>query len=445
MRIFLRAGLIIVPAILAAPAAGAAPPSQQVISVNPGGTLGAGVAVSKAGLIYGVTTFQTHSGHIFELVPPHGSNPNWSTHYVKKFGGAPSDGWYPIGQPFFDPAGALYGLTLYGGATNSGTIYQANHVAHGDPELTDTLLHSFGRADGNGPDTQPGSLILGADGVLYGTTIASGQGSNACGGDCGTVFSLTPPAAGQTAWTYQTLYRFQGGADGEYPSNPLIQDSSGALYGSTRWGGNGACRDGHGCGTLFELVPPAQGGTTWTKTILYTYSAGTQSEGGGPDGGEPSSSLLMDQTGALFGAATYGGDPNCMVLYGCGVAFKLSPPSGSQAGWTYSVIFMFENTNHSVTGVYPNGSLIAGEGGSLLGTTETGGAGVGGGGGTVFRLSPPNHGGSAWQLQALYAFSGDNPNSGVIPQSGLVRNKSGLIGVTSEGGALHGVVYEVTP
>ena len=437
MRIFLRASLIIVPAILAAPAAGAAPPSEQVISQNPGGTLGTGVAISKAGTVYGVTTFQTHSGHIFELVPPHGSNPNWSTHYVKKFGGAPSDGWYPIGQPFFDPAGALYGLTLYGGANNSGTIYQANHVAHGDPELTDTLLHSFGRADGNGPDTQPGSLILGAGGVLYGTTIASGQGSNACGGDCGTVFSLTPPAASQTAWTYQTLYRFQGGADGEYPSNPLVQDSNGALYGSTRWGGNGTCPDAHGCGTLFELVPPAQGGTAWTKTILYTLS-GSAGTDGGPDGGEPAGSLLMDQTGALFGATTYGGDPNCMAGYRCGVVFQLSPPSVNQAGWTYAVIFLFEAGSHSDTGIYPNGSLISGEGGSLLGTSETAGAG---GAGTVFRLSPPSPGGSAWQLKALHAFSG-NDTDDVVPDSGLVRDKSGLIGTTGEG---FGVVYEVTP
>jgi hypothetical protein len=331
----------------------------------------------------------------------------------------------------------------YGGANNVGTIYQATAVGAGTLRLTDTLLHSFGPADGNGAGSEPGSLVLGAGGVLYGTTIASGQGGNACGGDCGTVFSLTPPAAGQTAWTYKTIYRFQGGTDGEYPSNPLVQDSSGALYGSTRWGGNGTCRDGHGCGTLFKLVPPAQGGTPWTKTILYTYSASTQGDGGGADGGEPGGSLLMDQTGALFGAATYGGDPNCLAEFGCGVVFELSPPTGSEVGWTYAVIFMFENTGHSITGISPNGSLIPGNGGSLLGTTS--GAGVNGGG-TVFRLTPPNPGGSAWQLKALHAFSPYNPNDGYRPQSGLVRDKSGqLIGDTARANAAYGVVFEVTP
>jgi uncharacterized repeat protein (TIGR03803 family) len=49
-------------------------------------------------------------------------------------------------------------------------------------------------------------------GALYATTQAGG-GSNA-----GTVFKLTPPVKGQTAWTETVLYRFKGGSDGFAPS-----------------------------------------------------------------------------------------------------------------------------------------------------------------------------------------------------------------------------------
>jgi uncharacterized repeat protein (TIGR03803 family) len=84
-----------------------------------------------------------------------------------------------------------------------------------------------------------------ASGALYGTTVDGGLGS------VGTVFKLTPPAAGGTRWTERVLYSFQGRADGANPSARLIMDAGGALYGTTGGGGRGAgC-----CGTVFKLVP----------------------------------------------------------------------------------------------------------------------------------------------------------------------------------------------
>jgi hypothetical protein len=47
-----------------------------------------------------------------------------------------------------------------------------------------------------------GDLIADSNGTLYG--IADG------GGAYGSVYSLTPPATGQTAWTETVLYSFQG-------------------------------------------------------------------------------------------------------------------------------------------------------------------------------------------------------------------------------------------
>ncbi len=66
----------------------------------------------------------------------------------------------------------------------------------------------------------PGSLIADNSGALYGTTAGGGSSNN------GTVFRLTPPAKGQTAWTETVLYRFTGGSDGTAPNAGLPQRQS---------------------------------------------------------------------------------------------------------------------------------------------------------------------------------------------------------------------------
>jgi hypothetical protein len=59
---------------------------------------------------------------------------------------------------------------------------------------------------------------------------------------CDTVFKLTPPAKGHTAWTETVLHSFTGGADGAGPRGGLVLDTKGALYGTTILGGdNTAC------------------------------------------------------------------------------------------------------------------------------------------------------------------------------------------------------------
>src|SRR5438128_1319851 len=76
----------------------------------------------------------------------------------------------------------------------------------------------------------------------------------------GTVFKLTPPRPGETGWSETVLYRFAGGADGWSPLAVLTADATGALYGTTLYGGVGRCQDNWGfvagCGTVFKLTPP---------------------------------------------------------------------------------------------------------------------------------------------------------------------------------------------
>ena len=123
-------------------------------------------------------------------------------------------------------------------------------------------------------------LIADNEGALYGTTTIGGGGA-------GTVFKLTPPAKGQTAWTETVLYRFTG-SDGGSPYAGLIADDSSALYGTTIFGGIS------NSGVVFKLTPPAKGQTAWKETVLYNFK-------GGSDGSYPTAGLIADEQGALYG------------------------------------------------------------------------------------------------------------------------------------------------
>src|SRR5437879_2421031 len=93
-------------------------------------------------------------------------------------------------------------------------------------------------------------------GHLYGTTIYGGAYGN------GMVYELSPTAGG---WTETVLHSFApDGIDGFFATGGLVFDAAGNLYGTTQFGGTGACTNGFGCGTAFELSPSA--GATWTET-----------------------------------------------------------------------------------------------------------------------------------------------------------------------------------
>jgi uncharacterized repeat protein (TIGR03803 family) len=103
------------------------------------------------------------------------------------------------------------------------------------------VLYCFTDWDGNSP--QASGLIFDKKGALYGTTTFGGISN------LGTVFKLTPPAAGQTQWTEAVLYSFAGGNDGSIPAfGSLIFDQKGALYGTRNLGG------ASNWGTVFKLT-----------------------------------------------------------------------------------------------------------------------------------------------------------------------------------------------
>lgn len=115
-------------------------------------------------------------------------------------------------------------------------------------------------------------LVADSNGVLYGTASLGGPS------EFGSVFSVNPPAEGQTAWTETVLYTFQGGTDGIAPNTPLIPDGQGGFYSTTLQGGTGPCPllfGVPGCGTIFHLSPPPRAKPTGQRPSSTVFKAET--------------------------------------------------------------------------------------------------------------------------------------------------------------------------
>jgi uncharacterized repeat protein (TIGR03803 family) len=141
-----------------------------------------------------------------------------------------------------------------------------------------------------------GNLALDAAGNLYGTTPA-GNGGNGCGGSgCGTAFELSPSDI--NTWTRSILHTFSGSVDGGKPVGGLSL-SDGNLYGTTAVGGN------LGNGVVYQLSPVSG---AWQQTILHSFTGGT-------DRGDPSSAVILDATGNLYGETLLGGADGWGTIY----------------------------------------------------------------------------------------------------------------------------------
>jgi uncharacterized repeat protein (TIGR03803 family) len=329
----------------------------------------------------------------------------WSAGYKVLYNfGTPSS--TPSSGLITDAAGNAYGTTSAGGYNDGGTVYELS------PKTGYHLLYAFRRSNSGGADgfLPQGNLVFDSNGNLYGTTVAGGTKNAQCVEGCGVVFELTPAGNGQP-WTETVLYSFcpqANCADGALPQAGVIFDSAGNLYGTTLAGGNQNCQEeGPGCGTVFELQPSQTG---WTESILYAFGDNTA------DGHYPLGSLVLDGEGNLYGTASVAGP-------GAGSAFRLSPSSG---GWTFGVIYAFEQFSRQ-DGNTPEAGMIFDAAGNLYGTTGGGGTF---GFGTVFELTL-NAG--SWTETILYNFAGGN--DGATPKSSVVFDFAGsLYGTTFDGG-----------
>jgi len=326
---------------------------------------------------------------------------------------------------------SLLALLLAGCGTNHAfaPLPSGSSAARMRNAATETVIYSF-QAGNDGADPF-GTLIADRSGALYGTTAFGGGGS--CFAGCGIVFKLTP--LGST-YTETILYAFQGSNsnDGNGPAAGLVADASGALYGTTEYGGNTA-----GDGTVFKLTP---NGSSYSETVLHRFA-------GGKDGTAPLSSLTLDAHGNLYGTTLLGGNASACgtsgsgANVGCGTVFELA-----RSGSTYKerVLYRFQSGADGATPGSP--PIIIGR--RLVGTAATGGGNPSCGGapinrgcGTVYALTP---GHKHARLTVLYAFTGE-PSDGANPFAGLAMSKTGaLYGTTQYGGSANeGSAFSLTP
>jgi uncharacterized repeat protein (TIGR03803 family) len=288
-------------------------------------------------------------------------------------------------------------------------------AAQGSASGSFRVIHSFtGGKDGAYPYA---GLVIDSSGNLYGTANAGGRGT--CPPQnigCGTVFKLVRSTSG---WVFQVVYAFLGGNDGQGPYGRVAIGPGGILYGTTIEGGNQACPSG--CGTVFGLKLPVTCATKFcpsTETVLYRFK-------GNSDGFYPTGDLAFDAAGNIYGTTIQGGS------VGPGTVYELKPSNGR---WTESIPWSLTG---GPDGGNPYSGVILDKAGNIFSTTQAGGANNSG---AVFELT---RSGSGWRETTVHDFYG--ASHGVIPQAGLILEKSGnLIGATAAGGLIGGgTVYSL--
>jgi uncharacterized repeat protein (TIGR03803 family) len=301
-----------------------------------------------------------------------------------------------------------------------------------------TVLHTFtGAPDGANPVA---GLVQDAAGNLYGTTQQGGITGGVCANSglngCGTVFRLDPTGK------ETVLYKFTGGADGQFPSAGLVRDAAGNLYGSTS-------------AAVFKLDPT---GTTFTPLHSPGAPAGLVMDAAGnlygsttegifkldPTGPtftvlDPSAGsgapLALDAAGNLYGTTEFGGVTGAACLNkSCGTVFKLDKAR------TYQTLYSFTGVGDD--GYNPLAGLVLdATTGDVYGTTPYGGApnciagnGSNVGCGTVFKVTPAG-------VETVYSFTvgGDHPVAGLVRDA--AGNLFGTTELTHRGGT--GTVFKM--
>ena len=229
-------------------------------------------------------------GAVFKLTS---SGQEWTSTDLFSFPGGNHDG---------EPLNLVAGSdgTIYGPAEGPnevcpygcGSVFALRPPPAPGGSWTARSLHAFSNRNGDG--TGGGGLVLGKDGVLYGT-IGGGGGPL----KVGLIFSLAPPRTQAGSWIETILHTFGGAGDGYYPTYSLVMDRNGVLYGTTIEGGDLSCMPNVGCGTVFSLSPPSGRGGSWTYKVLHAFE---YFDGATPEGG-----VTLAPDGTLFGTTSIGG------------------------------------------------------------------------------------------------------------------------------------------
>ncbi len=277
--------------------------------------------------------------------------------------------------------GYLYG-SAGGGSNDVGTLFRLDKTGG-----SFQVLRHFRNAEGEAQ--QPGTLIEGRDGALYGLAGSFGF--------IGAIFRIEKDGG-----NYAVLKRFGDvPADGSIP-NGLIEGSDGVLYGTTLIGGS------NNVGTAFRLMKDGSG----YEILRHFTTAGL---GGFPafaTGGWPNG-VIEAADGSLVGSTELG-SPG-------GILFRMNR-DGSE----------FVALGRFFDGSRPEGRLSEGEAGRYYGVNSAGGSR---GWGSIFRFSAPLR--SGWRREGMLEVSDDR---GYYPWTTGYRDSEVLNLGTSEPGAEFAVV-----
>jgi uncharacterized repeat protein (TIGR03803 family) len=304
----------------------------------------------------------------------------------------PNASFLPIGQLVLDASGNLLGTAQSGGANNDGTIFEIARSGSGFAG-TPTTLVSFDGTDGQLPLA---GLIADTAGNLFGTAASGGASGD------GTIFELAKTADGYAA--APTVLASFDGTDGVGPSNQLVTDAAGDLFGITASGGFNA--------TIFELAKTS-GGYASAPTMLAQFNA--------PGSAAP---LVIDANGDLFATSLSKAGPST------GTVFEIANTAGGYAmtPTTLATLGAADGT--------PSGALVADAAGNLFGLTNGGGAN---GSGEIFEIANTNDG-YASVATVLASFPQENNHAGAL----LIDGAGDLFAETlPSGGAFGGELFEL--
>jgi uncharacterized repeat protein (TIGR03803 family) len=267
---------------------------------NDGANPYAGPVIGHGGVLYGTTYAGGPSGvgTVYSVTPPAAAGSAWTEAVLHSFLGGVEEGANPVESLVIGHQGALYGTTASGGAhQNDGTVFSLRPPQEAGGGWTNKVLYRFDGLENHGDAGAfaTSDLVIGAGGVLYGTTQT-----------IPTVFSLTPPSTAGDAWTETVL-----------TSSPLLvqprgalllSPNTGTLYGTSFMGGSSQSCGSSGCGAVWSLTPPSASGGAWVCEILHSFD--------GTDGQYPWAGV-SGAPGAIYGTTQSGG------AYSGGTAFAI--------------------------------------------------------------------------------------------------------------------------
>ncbi len=323
---------------------------------SPGSCQLTDLIVGTDGSLYGTCIYGGNGGNgsIFKI-PLDGSQPNPIT--LASFGslnGVPSFGYQPQSLVEGDD-GDIYFTNAVGVSKldSSGGVFTVYTFPIENPANICT----------NG--CYPTSIMQGSDGNFY-LTLAVSPGAVAEPGGLG----LQPGAIVQVSPTgqFQLIHTLAAdGSEGDTPSGPLVEDSTGAFYGMTASSNNNYLQTAGG--VAFKVTTAGQ------YTILHSFTGGAD---GMVDIDKFMPALILGSDGNLYGSTVAGGNTtsaNCKP-FGCGTVFQLTTAGALTTLHTFTGGYPDDDTttvqqNPQVDGAGPR-ALVQTSDGSFYGIQEGG-------------------------------------------------------------------------